>query len=136
MSFPCEKRSAGQHAAGRADLCQIVRRLRQEDQSVDAHARKGGAVLRVGTEPGGRKPGKDTDAEAGRIAPCCLVLAARDACQLGELRMTGLGVEAVAMLAGDSGHARAEAADDYGWRRLGAQIAGRSVESIVFPCEA
>src|SRR5262250_1460302 len=136
MSFRCEKRSARQGATGRADLCQIVRRLRQEDQSVDAHAREGGAVLRLGTEPGGRKPGKDTEAESGRIAPCCLVLVARDACQLGELRMTRLGVEAVAMLAGDSGHARTEAADDDGWRRLGAQIAGGSVESIVAAREA
>src|SRR5262252_1221978 len=136
MSFPCEKRSAGQHAAGRADLCQIVRRLRQEDQSVDAHAREGGPVLRVGTEPRGCKPGKNTEAESGRVAPCRLVLATRDACQLGELRMTRLGIEAVAMLAGDSGHARAEAADDYGWRRVGPQIAGGSVESIVAAREA
>src|SRR5215831_11346771 len=105
MSFRFENRSAGQHSAGGANLCRIVRRLGEENESIDAHAGKRRPILRVGPQPGRGETSEDAEAEARGIPPPCLVLVACDAPQLGELRVASLRVEAVAVLAGNRGHA-------------------------------
>src|SRR3989442_7974484 len=50
--------------------------------------------------------------------------------------MERLGVEPIAVTAGDGGHARPEAADHDRRRRIGAQVAARALETIVFAREA
>src|SRR5215468_4891719 len=98
MSFRFENRSAGQHSAGRP-------------------------ILRVGPQPGRGETSEDAEAEARGIPPQCLVLVACDAPQLGELRVASLRVEAVAVLAGNRGHAWAEAADHDGRGGIAAEVA-------------
>ena len=61
---------------------------------------------------------------------------ARDAHQFSQLRVERLRVEAIAVTAGDGGHARPEAADHDRRRRIGAQIAARTLETIVLAREA
>ena len=60
----------------------------------------------------------------------------RDPCQIGKLRMARLGIEAVAVGARDRRHARTEASDHNGRRRVGAKIARGPVEAIVRAREA
>jgi len=60
----------------------------------------------------------------------------RDPRQIRVLGMARLGIEAVAMRARDRRHARTEASDHDGRRRVGAQIAGGPVEAIMRTQEA
>src|SRR5262249_49085186 len=131
MSFRFEKRSAGQQSAGGANLCWIVRWLGEENESIDAHAGKRRPILRVSPQPGRGEPSEDAEAEARGIPPRCSALVASDAPQLGELRVASLCVEAVAVLAGNRGHAWAEAADHDGRGGIAGGVAGGSIETIV-----
>ena len=64
------------------------------------------------------------------------MLGAGDPRQLGQARVAGLGIEAIAILPRDGRHARAEATDDDGRRGIAAQITVRPLESIVRTGEA
>ena len=88
--FGVSARSAGEHAAGRADLGGIIRWARQENEAIDTHALERGAVLRVGAEPGRGEAGEDAQVEPCRIPARRLVLGAGNPRQLGQARVTGL----------------------------------------------
>src|SRR6266702_943851 len=129
-------RSAGEKPAGGADLRRVIRRLDQENEAVDLVACERGSALGVGAEPGGGEAREDTQTEARGVSARCRVRVTRDPRQIGKLRMARLGIEAVAVGARDRRHARTEAPDHNGRRRVGAKIARGPVEAIVRAREA
>src|SRR5215831_1401340 len=68
-------------------------------------------------------PAKTLRLKREGIPPRCSALVASDAPQLGELRVASLCVEAVAVLAGNRGHAWAEAADHDGRGGIAGEVA-------------
>src|SRR5689334_21994042 len=95
----------GQPPAGAPDLVAVEWRAAQEDQPLDAELLQPLPSPRAWIQPPLVEAGEHRDDEARRIAPARRVLVTGALHEIGELRMHGLGVEAVAVAAGNGRHA-------------------------------
>src|SRR5688572_25086626 len=95
--WPSRARSRAEVKAGRPDLGDVVRWSDQQDQPLDTDTLQHLTRARLRLEPALLQPGEHRGDEAGGIASGRAAFVARDAQELGEVRMKRLRVESVAV---------------------------------------